>query len=38
VEKWRAWTDPHGDLERSFTMDDLLTNVTLYWVTETAGS
>jgi pimeloyl-ACP methyl ester carboxylesterase len=38
VEKWRAWTDPGGDLERHFTKDELLTNVTLYWVTETAGS
>src|SRR5262249_11757029 len=38
VEKWRAWTDPGGDLEQHFTKDELLTNVTLYWVTETAGS
>lgn len=38
VEKWRAWTDPHGDLERHFTRDELLTNVTIYWVTGTAGS
>jgi pimeloyl-ACP methyl ester carboxylesterase len=38
VEKWRAWTDPQGDLERHFSRDDLLANVTLYWVTESAGS
>jgi pimeloyl-ACP methyl ester carboxylesterase len=38
VEKWRAWTDPDGNLERRFTMDELLTNVTIYWVTETAAS
>jgi len=38
IEKWRAWTDPHGDVERYFTKDELLTNVTLYWVTETAHS
>jgi pimeloyl-ACP methyl ester carboxylesterase len=38
VEKWRAWTDPSGDLERAFTKDELLTNVMVYWVTETAGS
>jgi pimeloyl-ACP methyl ester carboxylesterase len=38
VEKWRAWTDPAGELLRHFTRDELLTNVTIYWVTETAGS
>jgi pimeloyl-ACP methyl ester carboxylesterase len=38
AEKWRAWTDPRGDLLRHFTRDELLTNVTIYWVTETAGS
>jgi pimeloyl-ACP methyl ester carboxylesterase len=38
VEKWRAWTDPAGDLERYFTKDLLLANVTLYWVTETANA
>lgn len=38
VEKFRAWTDCDGDVERSITRDELLTNITLYWVTETAGS
>lgn len=38
VEKWRAWTDPVGDLERYFTKDQLLANVTLYWVTGTANA
>lgn len=38
VEKWRAWTDPDGDLDRHFTRDTLLTNVTIYWVTETANA
>src|SRR5436190_11854352 len=38
VEKWRAWTDPAGDLDRYFAKDLLLTNVTLYWVTGTANS
>lgn len=38
VEKWRAWTDPHGDIEGYFSKDELLTNVTIYWVTETANS
>jgi pimeloyl-ACP methyl ester carboxylesterase len=38
VEKWRAWTDPTGDLERAFTKDELLANVMVYWVTQTANS
>jgi pimeloyl-ACP methyl ester carboxylesterase len=38
VEKLRAWSDCGGDVERSFTKDEILTNVTLYWLTETIGS
>jgi microsomal epoxide hydrolase len=38
VEKFRAWSDCDGDIERSFTKDQLLDNVTLYWVTGTATS
>jgi pimeloyl-ACP methyl ester carboxylesterase len=38
VEKWRAWSDCDGDLERCFTEDELLANVTLYWVTGTIRS
>ena len=38
VEKLRAWSDCDGDVERSFTKDEILTNVTLYWLTETIGS
>lgn len=38
VEKFRTWSDCRGDLERRFTKDELLTNVMLYWVTETATS
>jgi microsomal epoxide hydrolase len=37
VEKFRAWSDG-DDIERSFTRDRLLDNVTLYWVTGTATS
>ena len=32
VEKFRAWSDCDGDVERSFTKDQLLANVMLYWV------
>jgi microsomal epoxide hydrolase len=38
VEKFRAWSDCDGDPERVFTRDQLLTNVTTYWVTETITS
>jgi pimeloyl-ACP methyl ester carboxylesterase len=38
VEKWRNWSDSGGDVERRFTKDELLTTVTLYWVTQTIGS
>jgi pimeloyl-ACP methyl ester carboxylesterase len=38
VEKMRAWSDCGGDVERSFTKDELLTNITMYWLTETIGS
>jgi pimeloyl-ACP methyl ester carboxylesterase len=38
IEKLRAWSDCGGDIERSFTKDEILTNVTLYWLTGTIGS
>jgi pimeloyl-ACP methyl ester carboxylesterase len=38
VEKLRAWSDCGGDVERSFSKDEILTNLTLYWLTGTIGS
>lgn len=38
VEKLRGWSGCDGDIERSFTKDEILTNVTIYWLTETIGS
>jgi pimeloyl-ACP methyl ester carboxylesterase len=38
VEKFRSWCDCDGDVEKKFTKDDLLTNITLYWATKTATS
>ena len=38
VEKLRAWSDCGGDVERSYTRDEILTNVTMYWLTGTIGS
>jgi pimeloyl-ACP methyl ester carboxylesterase len=38
VEKFRRWSDCEGDIKKRFTKDELLTNVTIYWVTETINS
>jgi epoxide hydrolase len=38
VEKFHAWCDCDGNVESKFTKDDLLTNITLYWVTQTGTS
>ena len=38
VEKFRAWSDCGGDVERVFSRDELLTNIMLYWVTGAIGS
>lgn len=38
VEKFRTWSDCGGDVERRFSKDQLLTNVTIYWVTESINS
>ncbi|MEV0890865.1 epoxide hydrolase family protein [Promicromonospora sp. NPDC050262] len=36
VEKLRAWS--FGDLEDAYTRDEILTNITIYWLTGTIGS
>jgi pimeloyl-ACP methyl ester carboxylesterase len=38
VEKFYSWSDCQGDLERSFSKDELLNNIMIYWVTQTAHS
>jgi pimeloyl-ACP methyl ester carboxylesterase len=38
VEKFHNWSDCHGDIESCFTKDELLTNITVYWVTQTINS
>src|SRR5258708_21449056 len=38
LEKFREWSDCDGDVYRRFTPDELLANVTLYWMTETIHS
>ncbi len=38
LEKFRAWSDCEGDVFAAHDRDRLLTNVMLYWLTNTAGS
>jgi pimeloyl-ACP methyl ester carboxylesterase len=38
IEKFRTWSDCAGNVESIFTRDELLTNIMIYWVTETAPS
>ncbi|HEV2679530.1 MAG TPA: alpha/beta hydrolase [Rhodanobacter sp.] len=38
VEKFQRWSDCDGDVEKRFTKDELLTNVMIYWATQTVGS
>ena len=38
VEKFRTWSDCAGDVESRFTKDELLSNITLYWATQSIGS
>ena len=36
LDRFHSWTD--GDLAKRFDRDELLTNIMLYWVTQTIGS
>lgn len=38
VEKYRAWSDCGGDVEQSFSRDELLTTVMIYWLSGSIGS
>jgi pimeloyl-ACP methyl ester carboxylesterase len=38
VEKFRSWSDCDGDVESVFSKDDLLTNITLYWLTNSIAT
>ena len=37
-EKFAAWTDTDGEPERVLTKDEMLDDITLYWLTDTAAS
>ena len=36
LEKFQSWSD--GDVFETYTLEELATNLTIYWVTQTAGS
>jgi pimeloyl-ACP methyl ester carboxylesterase len=38
VEKFRTWSDCQGSVESRFTKDQILTNITIYWVTQSINS
>jgi pimeloyl-ACP methyl ester carboxylesterase len=38
VEKWRTWSDSHGDLDATVSRDTLLTMLTIFWATRTITS
>ena len=38
VEKFRAWSDCGGDIASRFDFDEILTTITIYWVTGTINS
>ena len=38
LEKWYGWSDHDGDLDKVFTKDELLTNIMIYWVTNSGTS
>jgi len=38
VEKFKTWSDSGANLDQTFTKDQVLTNVMLYLVTDTAGT
>lgn len=38
IEKFYAWSDNKGNIENSFTKDELITNIMIYWITQTINS
>lgn len=38
VDKFHTWTDHQGDLLQAVSVEDLLTDLTIYWATNTIGS
>jgi pimeloyl-ACP methyl ester carboxylesterase len=38
IEKFYYWSDCNGDIESRFSKDELLTNIMIYWVTQSINS
>lgn len=38
LQRWKHWSDKHGDFEAVFPRDHILTNATIYWVNAAIGS
>ncbi|NSL88011.1 epoxide hydrolase [Chitinophaga sp. Mgbs1] len=38
IEKFYAWSDTKGNMENSFTKDEMITNLMIYWVTQTINT
>lgn len=38
LEKFYAWSDNQGDLENCFSKDELITNIMIYWVSQSINS
>jgi pimeloyl-ACP methyl ester carboxylesterase len=38
LQRWRKWSDKNGDFDAVFDRDFILTNATIYWVTQSIGS
>ena len=38
MEKFHSWSDCKGNFENSFTKDELLNNIMIYWLTNTVAS
>ncbi|ANB75890.1 epoxide hydrolase [Paraburkholderia phytofirmans OLGA172] len=37
-EKFNEWTDNNGTIEELFTLDEMLDNISIYWLTNSGGS
>ncbi|HEX2916334.1 MAG TPA: alpha/beta hydrolase [Chloroflexia bacterium] len=38
IEKYRSWSDCDGEVEKRFSKDESLANISVYWVTQTITS
>lgn len=38
IEKYQSWSDCNGSLDNKFSKDELLTNIMIYWITNTMDS